>query len=277
VYSPDFTAPKVANARKAITVHDLAWQLAPQHAPAGLRRFLDRVVPRQMDESEVIFTVSAATRNDLISYAGVAESRVVLAPNGVDEPFFERNPEGPPSPLFPGRDYLLMVGTIEPRKNHLNVLRSLGIMRNAPLLVIAGNVGWGYRETLTEIKNAARVNRVLWLGYVADADLIKLYAGASAVVCASWYEGFDLPVIESLAAGRPLALSDIPVHREVAGPLADYFDPSSPESIAHAIESALSCHEDIERRQKRARQFSWDESAAIVWKTLSDLHGRSRL
>ena len=114
-------------------------------------------------------------------------------------------------------NYLLSVGTLEPRKNQVTAIRAVINGSDLPL-VIAGGAGWDSEPIWAEIARAsASGKKVRYVGYVPDADLPSLYAGASGLLALSWYEGFNLPLIEALAVGIPVLASDIPVHHEVAG------------------------------------------------------------
>ncbi|CAN5542491.1 N/A [soil metagenome] len=275
LYSPDFTVPHVRGAMHAATIHDLAWEVAPDFTPPGLKRFLSSVVPNQIARADAIFTVSETSRRDIIDRYGVTADKIVVATNGVSEEFFadeldEADEAIPDLPV----GYLLMVGTIEPRKNHLGVLRAIELIPDAPLLVIVGNPGWAHSEILHEVRCAEVDGKVKALGFVPDTQLRSLYARASAVICASWYEGFDLPLLEAFATGASVAASDIPVHREIAGDMVHYFDPGDVDSIADGIIQAIHCQSGRTIRQNRAGAFTWDASARIVGNTIQRLAGR---
>lgn len=276
-YSPDFTVPRPAGSRIAMTLHDLAWKIYPRLAPVGLRAFLDRVVPDQLARAAVVFTVSETTKADIQERFGIAENRIVIAPNAADDLFSHPAPGNTSAMadvLLP-EDYLLMVGSIEPRKNHLSILKAIELVPNCPPLVIAGGGGWANEEIVKQIGISERKGAAMALGHVPDELLHCLYTGASAVVSASWYEGFSLPVLEGLAAGARVIASDIPAHREVAGPYAIYVAPGDVESIADGIIRALDLGRPLDdgksRQQVWARRYSWNQSADRVRKALTEL------
>ncbi len=277
MYSPDFTVPGIRQAKRAVTVHDLAWQIRPEFAPAGLRRFLDSVVPAQIRSADRVFTVSQTSKQDILERYDVDPEFIVVAPNAAGEAFFGATVQAQPGfdDLGLPSEYLLMAGAIEPRKNHLTVLRALELVPDCPPLIIAGSEGWANRRIREAIARAEQRGAARSLGYVPDNLLPSLYAGSSAVVSASWYEGFGLPVLEGLSAGCVVAASDIPAHREIAGNLAVYFDPASLESVADGIISALARERPtgtaLDSQQQWARRFSWRSSARVVWDTLKEL------
>lgn len=133
----------------------------------------------------------------------------------------------------------LMVGTVEPRKNHRTVLEAFGLLwgqGSGVRLVIVGKVGWECKDLERTIKEHPELHRRLfWFPDLTDTELHHCYKMSRAVVFASWGEGFGLPIIEGLQFGRPVIASDLPVHREVAGEFACYFNPSRAEELVSMI------------------------------------------
>jgi glycosyltransferase involved in cell wall biosynthesis len=272
-YSPDFTAPRAGGAAPAVTIHDLSWLRYPDLAPHGLRSYLDRVVPESVARASIVFTISETTRNDLAELLGIDPARIVIAPNAVDARFSAAAESSVGRTLdrrLPA-DYLLAVGSIEPRKNYPGLLRALELATDCLPLVIAGRRGWNETEIVLAIKRAEEQGRAIWLGHVDDRDLPGLYASSRGVICVSWYEGFSLPVLEGLAAGVRVLASDIPAHREVAGEFALYTDPASPEAIADGIIRLMSAPAGWadHRLQGWLRRYDWDDSASHVWNALT--------
>jgi glycosyltransferase involved in cell wall biosynthesis len=276
-YSPDFTVPASGKMRRAVTIHDLAWQIHPDLAPPGLKRFLDRVVPAELEAADRVFTVSESSKIDILQRYQVEAERIVVAPNGVEERFLVVDPgnilavNGVSLP----EEYLLMVGSIEPRKNHINILRAIELVPDCPVLLIAGGRGWADDAILRHIVEAETSGKAIALGHVADEALPTLYARATVVISASWYEGFGLPVLEGLAAGSRVVASDVPAHREIAGPHATFSQPADVESLADGIITALDLGKlsgaARSSQQDWAGRFTWDNSADRVYQTLREL------
>ncbi|HVL26318.1 MAG TPA: glycosyltransferase family 1 protein [Thermomicrobiales bacterium] len=271
LYSPDFTAPPAFGVPRMVTVHDLAFLTHPEHTTDALRRYLSDVVPRQIARADRVAVVSEATREDVARLFSVPAERLVLARNGVDERFLTATPptgEARARLGLPER-YLLMVGTIEPRKNHLNALRALeeaNLGTHLPL-VIAGRPGWGYDAALAEARRLAARGIVRILDYVPEDDLPALYAGATALLYPSWTEGFGLPIAEALAAGTHVITGTAPALREVGGEWAWYADPADVDALAGLMRRAADLVDtDDERAGRRlwTRQFSWDQSAHTI-------------
>jgi glycosyltransferase involved in cell wall biosynthesis len=281
IYSPDFTAPPDRRTPRVVTVHDLAFLICPEWAPAPLRRYLASVVPAQVARAARVIAVSESTRTDLIERLGTDPARIIVVPNGVEDRFFQpvqldeatRRQLGLPSV------YLLTVGTLEPRKNHLTLfaaLQQLGNRLDLPL-VVAGRPGWDEKPILRAAEPLCQDGRVILLDYVPDELLPGLYAGAAAVVYPSWYEGFGLPVLEALAAGVPVVASDVPALREVAGDTALFAPPASVDALVDAIQRSLDADQqsaaEHERRRQRAKRYSWDDAGrklAVVLAGVAD-------
>lgn len=272
VYSPDFTAPPSGRTPRIVTVHDLAFEICPERAPAGLRRYLQGVVPHQVATATRVIAVSETTRVDLIERYGVEPAKVAVAPNGVEERFFSAQPLTADERISLGlpEQYILTVGTLEPRKNHVTLFRAVEILGSGfdyPL-VVAGRPGWETAPILNAAAPLVQAGRVRLLDYVPERLLPGLYAGARCLVYPSWYEGFGLPVLEALAAGIPVVASTAPALKEVAGACARYVDPASAEEIAQAIIEAVRDSERtpdrIEARQRRARRYTWEAAGQAV-------------
>lgn len=275
VYSPDFTAPPMWRVPRMITVHDLAFLTHPEHTTDALRRFLENVVRRQVESADLVAVVSKATGQDVQRYYGVSEERIVLARNAVDESFYNARPlntiglkhHGLPECFF------VMVGTIEPRKNHLlalNAIERAGLGRAVPLVII-GRPGWGHESTMERIIDLQNRGLVLHLGDVSDADLPDIVASSLAMVYPSWTEGFGLPVAEALATGVPVITTSAPALREVGGDHVLYVDPQDSDLLADYMRMIAESPRDQGAQLARTnwtRQFSWDSSASTVYDAL---------
>jgi glycosyltransferase involved in cell wall biosynthesis len=278
VYSPDFTAPPMAGVPRMVTVHDLAFLTHPDKTTDALRRYLEKVVPRQVEQADKVAVVSYATREDVRGLLGVPAHKIVVARNAVDERFYRARPLGEHERNrlgIPDR-YLLMVGTVEPRKNHLGALRALeasGAGEDVPL-VIAGKPGWGFEEAMSVAEGMYERGLVRLPNYVPDVDLPGLVAGATAMLYPSWTEGFGLPIAEAMATGIPVITGTAPALREVGGDLALYAHPEDVDGLAEHIRTVVGQPStDSERRARRewTRQFSWDSSTTIVLESLREI------
>jgi glycosyltransferase involved in cell wall biosynthesis len=185
-----------------------------------------------------VVAVSEFTADEVESLVGVPRERIRVVPNGVDPVF------APDGPRAEG-DYVLAVGTLEPRKNLARTIEASA--RAGVELRVAGARGWGGVE--------ARGAHVTWLGHVGDDELARQYRGARCVVYASLYEGFGIPVLEAMACGAAVVTSRGGATEEVAGGHATLVDPLDVDSIAAGILAAEA------RGVEHARSFTWDETA----------------
>ena len=279
-YSPDFTLPGVFGGAGMITVHDLAFEVISEAYPTGLLRYLRGVVPTSVRRSQIVAVVSRTTRIDVVERYNVAPDRVVVIPNAAEERFFNASPLPPDRRAALGipDDYLLTVGTIEPRKNYLTLLaaqkRAFEMSKRA--LVVVGRSGWHNRDEIKLLGELSGAGAVISLIDAPDEDLPGLYAGARAVVYVPLYEGFGLPVLEALAAGADVITSDIPSVREVAAGNALIVPPRDVDAIADAIADPRSgSPEERDARKQAARTYSWGASGSILHGTLHELAKRA--
>jgi glycosyltransferase involved in cell wall biosynthesis len=231
-----------------VTVHDVAVFRHPDAFPRWTREYSRRVVPRVLRAARRILAVSEFTASELEAVLGIAREKIRIVPNAVDAPF---SPEGPRA----DGDYVLAVGTLEPRKNLVRTIDAasrLGIE-----LRVVGARGWGGVE--------ARGEHVHWLGEVSDEELARQYRGALCLVYPSLYEGFGIPVLEAMACGTAVVTSTGGATAEVSGAAAVLVDPLDAAAIAAGIEQAIARRGALrELGLERARDFSWDESARLT-------------
>jgi glycosyltransferase involved in cell wall biosynthesis len=245
LHCPTFRAPLRSRVPVVVTVHDLAVLRHPSFFRAWSRHYARTFVPAALRAASRVIAVSEFTRREVIELAGVPEERVRVVPNAVGPPFVAEGPtaEG---------DYVLAVGTLEPRKNLSRVVeaaRRLGVE-----LRVVGERGWG-GVTLGG-------DGVRWLGRVPDEELARLYRGAACLAYPSLYEGFGLPVLEAMACGAPVVTSAGSAMEEVADGDAELVDPHDVASIAAGIERAADRRAELGLRGvTRAAAYTWDAVA----------------
>lgn len=269
-----FHATRLANPprrpRLTATLHDLTcWTMPQFHTPANVaaeRRLAETVWKRAAG----LIAISAYTRDEAVRLLGLDPRRIRVIHNGVDGRFFDATPAEAARARARyrlERPYVLWVGTIEPRKNLDRALDAWAALpaslREEFTLVVAGPAGWGDPQTLRRLR--AQPDGVRYLGYVPEADLPGLTAGAAVLFYPSLYEGFGLPVAQAMACGVPVVTSGVSALPEVAGEGALYADPRSLSDLRGALERLLL---SPTLRQKlalagreRAARYRWEDAA----------------
>jgi glycosyltransferase involved in cell wall biosynthesis len=283
-HGPDFVAPP-SRAPCIVTVHDLSFVVVPQHAHPRLRQYLATTLPHSLRRASAVIAVSEQVRQELIDHYRLPPDRVITISHGVTTalvPAPAVDTEEVLTRLGVHQPYFLMVGTIEPRKNHLGALEAFArLAAHYPeaSLVVTGAPGWLSQPILRALSEAASRHRVRFLGHVSDADLAVLYTCCVALIYPSWYEGFGLPVLEAMALGAPVVTSNRGALAEIAGDAALTAAPGRPEELAAAMEHLL-C-DSVLRRQlaesgmRRAKAFSWERAARMHLDLYRSVSGRS--
>ncbi|MFH1771956.1 MAG: glycosyltransferase family 1 protein [Candidatus Omnitrophota bacterium] len=272
------------------TIYDLTFFLFPATMSLDnyfVNKFFLKKAVRKVDR---IFAISKSTANDVKKiFRGNIEEKMSAIHIGYNEC---QDVFGKIDKIEAGRyvvdklgisdKYILFVGTIEPRKNIIGLLRAFKIIKSKyklnHQLVIAGGKGWKVSNIFKVYKNLSfGENEVKFLGYVDEEALAMLYSGADLFVNPSFYEGFGMPSLEAMACGAPVVASDIPVFREVLGDAAYFTDSRNPESLAKAMQVVLTSGELrgslCGKGKLRYQQFSWKESAKKILSIFESLKG----
>jgi glycosyltransferase involved in cell wall biosynthesis len=278
VHFTDGLVPLVRHGQSVVTIHDLSmirhWRshraIRYPRIPLILAApwLASRVmVPSRATADEVMaLTHYPANRIDVVPLAARPDAR----PAEADQ--VARTLEG--LGLVRNR-YILALGTIEPRKNHLRLIGAFEslVKRHAIAddiqLVLAGGLGWGHRSVTQAIEESPTKDRIRLLGYVSEIDLPPLLTGAVVVPYVSLYEGFGLPVLEAMACGAPVVTSSVSSMPEVAGDAAVLVDPYDIEAIADAIQQTMSLDQAaraqaIRAGSAQAESFSWSKVALLT-------------
>lgn len=256
-----------------ITVHDLAFLHFPHQKDTGTRIVWRLIVPRLIRQATHVLANSEFTRTDVIRHLGIAESQITATPLAAD-PLFRPIDDEEKIQRFRkdnglDRDYILFVGTLEPRKNLPFLMRCfaacVGEKQIDGDLVIVGDKGWLYDEIFETKRTLALGDRIRILGYVGDLEeLRRYYCGCRFFVFPSLFEGFGFPPLEAMSCGTPVICSDRGSLREVVGEAGLLLDPGDTPAWQDALArwwNAPDLSEWQEKSRRRAGQFSWQRTA----------------
>ncbi len=275
-----FTAPPFAPCPVVTTIHDLSFEHLPETFKRRSRAQLRLTVRRTARQAALILTLSEFSRRDIIETYAVDPERVIVTPAAAPTHFkpvaSETELEKIRERYGIGANYLLSLGSIQPRKNLARLIEAYSWLRTArpasrpPQLVIAGKRGWLDDEVFRAAQQDGLSESVKFIGYVPEEDLPALYSGAMCFVYPSYFEGFGLPVLEAMQCGAPVIAGNQTSLPEVAGDAALFFDPFDTGALGEAIARVLD-HPDYRadlrvRGLKRAAEFSWIATARLTMK-----------
>lgn len=287
-HSPAYSIPLQYRRPSVVTVHDLAIYRHPEWFPSGQRFARSVVVPRSMHAASRIIAVSQSTANDVRRQFHVARDRVVVVPEG--RPATARVTAAAARDvrdrLRVGEQYVLFVGTLEPRKNIERLVRAFDALMDEHYeryrtlqLVIAGAKGWKHEPIIRAIARARWSSHIRVVGYVSQEEKMALMRDALLLAFPSLWEGFGLPVVEALSVGLPVVTSSVSALPEVAGPGAVYVRPDSVQSIADGLFAVIQSSKLramlVRVGKEHVHQFTWKRAAQethAVYRAVVDEH-----
>lgn len=247
---------------QVVIIHDLTNFIYPEHAGLKISEQYQKKTRLACQSSRKIIAVSESTKRDLIKILNIKPDKITVVYPGQTE-----FPAGGKLPLnLKSKTFILFVGTIEPRKNLKGLLMAyrllpMALQKKYPL-VIVGAKGWNISKDLEDLKD---IEGVKWLGPVYGANLGALYKNAYIFAYPSLYEGFGLPVIETMQFGVPVVTSNVSSLPEAAGDGALLIDPQNPKAIYRALQRVLEDKELYQtlsqKAKEQAKKFSWSKAA----------------
>lgn len=278
LFIPAHVLPIIHPLPSVVTVHDLGYLHFPGAHPFAQRQYLDWSTRFSARAATHVIADSLATKSDLIRFYGIPAEKITVVYPGRDESLHRVDPAPVRAKYGLPNEYLLHVGTIQPRKNLIRLIEAFqnamhrrgrqpptsegrGRQPPTPTMVLAGKAGWLSAPILA----AARSAGVRLLDFVPDEDLAGLYSGARAFVFPSLYEGFGFPILEAMACGAPVICSNTSSLLELAGAAALLVDPTNVEALASAINRVLSDPDLraalVEKGYAQVKRFSWAKAA----------------
>jgi glycosyltransferase involved in cell wall biosynthesis len=270
---PNFVRPPLTHGRSVVTVHDVSFLRYPETTETRNLRYLSAQIRKTVELADAVITDSAFSAQEVQELLNVAPTKTrpihlglnatMVRPDDLTVVAVRRH-------LRLERPYLLMVGTLEPRKNIVFLVEIFEQLRGFDGdLVIAGMRGWKYKPILDRMKTSTRAERIRYLDYVDEELLPSLYAGAEALVYPSLYEGFGLPPLEAMACGTPVLSSRAGSLPEVLGEAAEYAGDFDVGAWVGAVSRVLA--DSALRRDASAKgliqaaKYTWEETARQTW------------
>jgi len=273
-----YTAPPFAPCPLVATIHDLSFEHLPRTFKRRSRMQLRATVRRTAKAAARILVPSEYTRGDIIKTYGIDPRRITVTPLAAPAHFAPAKDEAEVTRVREhfkiSGDYILTVGSIQPRKNLAHLMAAYSDLRrarpkaNLPRLVLVGKLAWLYDETLRAVQEYGLSDLTVLTGYVTETELQALYSGALCFVYPSYFEGFGLPLLEAMQCGAPVIAANrtsLPEVVDDAGLLVDPFDKEALVSaLARMIDDPRLRSKFRAKGLERARRFSWRETARLT-------------
>jgi len=251
-------------------IHDLAYLDLPEQVSQRKRQDMLRFVPKIIKKAPFILTISESTKTALTKHypwlrtpilvEHIPPALLKITASQAKKELDKLNIKSP---------FILFLGTLEPRKNIVGLLEAYKLLpkklRSQYKLVLAGGKGWHDDEIRRKIDGSAGLG-IVETGYISEAQRSALYGTADLFVAPSFYEGYGMPVAEAMLSGVAVAASNIPVHKEIAGDAALYFDPHDPEDISQKIAKLLS----DDGRRNRLAEAGRRQVSGLSWAKVAE-------
>ncbi len=274
-FSPTHYLPRFVpkGVKKVVTIFDLSFLHFPEMFTKKDLWQLKNWTNFSAQNADHILTISKFSKDDILKQYKISKDKVTVAYPGYDRESFK--PQGEKQD-----NYIIYIGTIQPRKNLIKLMEAVSRIENLNLMIVGkstgeGRQGWMYDDILKTPKQLGIEDRIKFLGFIPTEELITLLSGATAYIQPSLWEGFGIPVVEAMATGVPVIVSKVSSLPEVAGQAGLLVDPYSVDQIEQAIRTIVS---DKKLQQKfskaglvQSKKFSWDKMAKQVIKIFENL------
>lgn len=278
-FSPTHYLPIFSPKQSAISIMDMSYVRFPQLFRKTDLHQLKKWTRYSVKKAKVIFTISRSSKDDIIKEYGIPESKIIVTYPGAKEGL-RMNDKGLSMDAFKKKydlkkDYVLFVGTLQPRKNIERLIEAFSMLKDDIELVIIGKKGWMYEEIMNAPKKFNIQEKVKFLDSVTDEDLPIFYKNAVCFVLPSLYEGFGLPVLEAMKHGCPVITSNVSSLPEAGGDAALYVNPLDIDDIAKKLESIIANSELREKLigkgYEQVKKFSWEKTAKETLRALESI------
>ena len=277
--SPDGYLSLSSNKKQLAVIHDLNFEHYEDDLPKNVQKYLTSYFPKFARKATRITTVSEFSKSDIVEQYNVSPSKIDVAYNGVSDvykPITAESKQKQQEKLSKGSEYFIFVGSLHPRKNIRRMLLAYDEFKkdseSKTKLLIVGDRYWWNNEMNAAFEGMQYKDDVLFEGHMSQKDLALAVGAAKAMIYVSYFEGFGIPLIEAMKAEIPVLTSNKTSLPEVAADAALIVDPFSIDDIRDGMtrlnEDSNLRENLIEKGRVRAKDFSWDKTAAELWKSI---------
>ncbi len=285
-FSPDGYLSLKSGVPQIAVIHDLNFEHHPEDIPVSARNYLKKYFPRFAKKAAHIITVSEYSKQDICTTYGIDPAKITVSWNGASDvfrPLDEDEQKLVRSTYADGKKYLLFVGALHPRKNVKRLIEAYSKLVHADTsfpyeLVIVGEALWKRADNDLQMDDATK-KHIHFTGHLSLEELARVMGSASIFTFVPYFEGFGIPLVESMRCGTPILSGNLTSLPEVAGDAALYCDPMDVDNIAQQLQKL--CSDESLRKQlaqrglERSTQFSWDRSAENVWEVIDQLYQKT--
>lgn len=292
IFSPTHYIPRFSPYKRVATIFDLSFLRFPESFLKKDLWQLKNGTKFSILFADKIITISNSSKQDICKHYQIDPNKVIVAYPGFDKDIFhpqqEGNQEGVKQKYNLSDNYIIYIGTIQPRKNLTHLIEAFShiilsdkqrVTDSLQLVIVGkaegeGRKGWMYQDILQSPKKFGVEDSVIFTGFVPQDDLVSLLSGAQALIQPSLWEGFGIPVVEAMASGTPVLVSDVSSLPEIVGGAGLTFNPNSLAQIEVSIRSIISDRQLRQRYSKlgleQAKKFSWEKMARTVLKVFAE-------
>lgn len=280
----NYVIPPGVKGKKINFVYDMAYKAHPETVRIKTRELLNIALMKSCKRADHIITISEFSKNEIIKYLDIPDEKISIMPCGVDSLLYHPNYSEQDVKTVTNKyqiqgEYLLYLGTLEPRKNIERLIKAYALLKkeisNTPKLVLAGRKGWMFESIFETVKSLQMENDIIFTGYIDYKDAPILIKGAKIFLFPSIYEGFGMPPLEAMASGTPVIVSNVSSLPEVVGDAGILVDPFSVDSIKEGLKLLVNDEDkriELSRMGiERAKIYTWDNAVEILQDVFAQL------
>jgi len=280
IFSPTHYIPRYINTKRVATIFDLSYLHFPQMFKKSDLYKLTRWSEYSIENASHLVTISNFSKKDLLKNYRIPKDKITVAYPGFDEDFYKpindkEAIDNIKRKYRSGDNYIIYIGTIQPRKNLLRLIEAFVKIDNLKLIIVGKTTGWIYKDILELPEKLGISEKIEFTGYVEKDELVYLLNGAKAFILPSLWEGFGIPVVEAMVCGVPVIVSNVSSLPEIVGDAGLLVNPKSVDQIEQAIRTISTdkkLHEKLSKKGiERAKRYSWKKMAREVIRVLEKI------